>query len=68
MIGVLEAIARIRRAMPRNAEVMLICDFAECNVTEAKRNVTALAAREGCPKCEEAKAKTLARVKKHRQS
>ncbi len=68
-IDLLGAIARVRRAMPRNVDVMLICDLLESNVTESSRNVTAQGAQESkrtCPICEGAKTKTRNRVRKHR--
>jgi hypothetical protein len=67
----LTMIARARRraiTIPRNADVMAVCDLAERYVTSAApvapppppRNVT-------CPVCEAHRKANAARVRKHRQ-
>ena len=64
-------IARVRRAMPRNADVLAVCDLAERNVTAApsvplqaeipaERNVTA------CPVCAARREADARRVRAHR--
>ena len=74
------AIARLRRAMPRNADVLAVCAAAErnvtpeCNVTEPLvRNVTQAsnvtsdpAGNVTCPACAARRLKDAARVKRHR--
>jgi hypothetical protein len=40
-----QAIARVRRAMPRNVDVMAVCDAAEAAITQAATQPT----REGGP-------------------
>lgn len=42
----IKAIARIRRNMPRNADVMEVCDYAESRLTELPLVITPLA--DGC--------------------
>ena len=67
------AIGRIRRAMPRNADVMLICDAAEA--TLIKPPVTLQAPLPvtlhppvtlHCPACAERRRRNLERVRRHR--
>jgi hypothetical protein len=78
-VDALQIIARVRRAMPRNADVMAVCDLIERNmrhVTDAvseprhvtDRHVTALSEPFGtaCPKCAAHRARALARQRKHR--
>jgi hypothetical protein len=68
-----QVIARVRRAMPRNADVMAVCDAAERSiqvmpaVTENEKNVTVTRNRRGRPPT--GKAMTVAeRVRKHREA
>jgi hypothetical protein len=70
-IELAQLIARVRRAMPRNGDVMALCDVLErrmvgnvtsppSNVTSGARNVT------DCPRCAQQKEAARARVARHR--
>jgi len=56
-VEIQQLIGRVRRAMPRNADVMQICDELEKRIRRAN-----------CPDCEKRRAQTLARVRKHREA
>jgi hypothetical protein len=74
----LATIARVRRAMPRNVDVMAICDYAERTIVEPPRNAlqpprNALqgAVSGECnalqdDRAEVRRAQNVARVRKHR--
>ena len=65
----LTVIARVRRAMPRNADVMAICDALEVTLHKPEGHVTPEAVtlrKSGCPVCEARRAADAARARRHR--
>lgn len=75
-VEVLAAMGRLRRAMPRNEDVLAVCDAAERNVTGASvsnvtaSNVTAVSVGNvtGCSVCAARRVAVAERVRRHRAS
>jgi hypothetical protein len=66
-------IARVRRAMPRNSDVMAICDAAERVTLPPSRDTPAVTLPSKgvtlrCPVCEARRAADVARTRRHRAS
>jgi hypothetical protein len=60
-----QAVGRVRRAMPRNSDVMLVCEALEMFLA-TPRNVTGETLHTECPVCAARREAGAKRVAKHR--